>query len=265
MNDLQKFSYADKEVRVITKDGNPWFVGKDVAEVLGYGRTTKAVVDRVDEEDRMIVDGKTQSQFGIELGQRGGWVVNESGLYSLILSSKLPSAKAFKRWVTGEVLPAIRKHGAYLTPDTMEKVMNDPDFIIGLVQALKDERAKREALEAERVVMLPKAEYCDHVLRSPSLIPTNVIAKDYGMSAVSFNRMLERMGIQYKRGGIWEVKAQYQDKGYLQTETFQREEGGETYCWNKWTERGRQFLYDTLKAHEILPVAEQPRKNTHMI
>ena len=79
-------------------------MGKDVAEVLGYERTTKAVVDHVDEEDRMNIDRETQSQFGIELGQRGGWIVNESGLYSLILSSKLPSAKQFKRWVTGEVL-----------------------------------------------------------------------------------------------------------------------------------------------------------------
>lgn len=263
MNDLQNFTYADKQVRVITRDGDPWFVGKDVADVLGYANASKAVIAHVDEEDKTFEMLRTSDSQNGKLIKTA--LINESGVYSLTFASKLPSAKAFKRWVTSDVLPAIRKHGAYLTPETMEKVMNDPDFIIGLVQALKDERAKRAALEAERAVMLPKAEYCDSVLRSPSLIPTNVIAKDYGMSAVAFNRMLERMGIQYKRGGIWEIKAQYQDQGYLQTETFQREESGETYCWNKWTEKGRQFLYDTLKAHEILPVAERPRTNTHLI
>lgn len=104
------------QMRTLTKDGEPWFVGKDVAEILGYERPSKAVVDHIDEEDRTMIDGKTQSQFGIEIGQRGGWIINESGLYSLILSSKLETAKAFKRWVTAEVLPSIRKHGEYVSP-----------------------------------------------------------------------------------------------------------------------------------------------------
>ena len=112
MNELKIFKKEEfGEIRTLDIDGDPWFVGKDVAEILGYERYTKAVVDHVDEDDRINIDGKTQSQFGIELGQRGGWLINESGLYSLILSSKLPTAKAFKKWVTSEVLHAIRKDG----------------------------------------------------------------------------------------------------------------------------------------------------------
>lgn len=263
MDTLQKFSYENSQVRVVTKDGQPWFVGKDVTDILGFTNGRKAIEDHVDTEDRQILQKSPDVTF--EIPPRGYTIINESGIYSLTFSSRLPSAKQFKRWVTSEVLPSIRKHGAYLTPETMERVMDDPDFIIGLVQALKEERAKRFALEAEKQALLPKAEYCDAVLRSPSLIPTNVIAKDYGMSAVRFNRMLENMGIQYKRGNMWALKSQYQDKGYTQSETFQREGSLNTYCWNKWTETGRQFLYDTLKAHDILPMSERPRKNSHLL
>jgi len=114
MNEIQIFNNPEfGEIRTLEINNEPWFVGKDIAEVLGYERGTKAIVDHVDEDDRRMVDGKTQSCFGIELGQRGGWLINESGLYSLILSSKLPSAKSFKHWVTSEVLPSIRKTGSY--------------------------------------------------------------------------------------------------------------------------------------------------------
>ncbi len=108
MNEIQVFHNPEfGEIRTITIDNEPWFVGKDVAAILGYERITKATVDHVDEEDRIMIDSETQSHFGIELGQRGGWLINESGLYSLIFSSKLESAKHFKRWVTSDVLPYI--------------------------------------------------------------------------------------------------------------------------------------------------------------
>lgn len=117
-NKMQIFNNdAFGELRTVEKDGQIWFAGKDVAAILGYERGTKAVADHVDGEDRFMIDAKTQSQFGIELGQRGGWLINESGLYSLILSSKLPKAKEFKHWVTAEVLPSIRKTGSYTKPN----------------------------------------------------------------------------------------------------------------------------------------------------
>ena len=130
---MEKMTVFDNEdfgkVRVVGIENEPWFVGKDVAEALGYERGGKAIVDHVDEEDRLMVDGKTQSQFGIELGQRGGWLINESGVYSLILSSKLPKAKEFKRWVTAEVLPTMRKTGGYVTDDALfvESYFGDAD------------------------------------------------------------------------------------------------------------------------------------------
>lgn len=134
MNELKIFNNPDfGEVRTVTIDNEPYFVGKDVAEILGYERGTKAVVDHVDEDDRCMINGTTQSQIGIELGQRGGWLVNESGLYSLILSSKLPTARKFKRWVTSEVLPAIRKTGGYI---------NDDEAFINTYLPFADEQTK---------------------------------------------------------------------------------------------------------------------------
>lgn len=182
MNDMQKvLQIFDNpefgEVRAVALNGEPWFVGKDVATALGYERETKSVVDHVDEEDRMMVSGKTQSHFGIELGQRGGWLVNESGLYSLILSSKLPTAKKFKRWVTGEVLPAIRRHGAYMTEEALEKAITEPDFLIRLATQLKEEKAKR--LEAEKQVEAakPKVLFADAVSASHTSILVGELAK----------------------------------------------------------------------------------------
>lgn len=112
MNGLQTFSFNEHEVRSILIDNQPWFVGKDVAEVLGYSNASKALADHVDDEDKL------NNETLLSIGQRGGWIINESGLYSLILSSKLPTAKQFKRWVTSEVLPAIRKTGMYATTGT---------------------------------------------------------------------------------------------------------------------------------------------------
>ena len=115
MNDVKIFENPEfGQVRTIVIDDEPWFVGKDVVNILKYQNGNRDIHRHVDEDDRKMVDGKTQYRFGIELGQRGGWLINESGLYSLIISSKLPTAKKFKHWVTSEVLPSIRKNGGYI-------------------------------------------------------------------------------------------------------------------------------------------------------
>ena len=160
-------------VRTLTIDGDVWFVGKDVAEALGYERGTKSVVDHVDADDRRMIDGKTQSCFGIELGQRGGWIINESGLYSLVLSSKLPSAKEFKHWSTSEVLPAIRQHGAYMTPE----VIQNPDFVIQNLQNMRQEQERNRALEADNQRMRPKEIFADAVSVSKDGILVGALAK----------------------------------------------------------------------------------------
>ena len=142
MNELQVFNFEQSQVRVIEQNGETWFVGKDVCDVLGYSNPSKALIDHVDEEDKL------NNESLLSLGQRGGWLINESGLYSLILSSKLPTAKQFKRWITFEVLPSIRKHGAYMTEKTLEKALTNPDFLIQLAQQLKSEQEKTKLCRA---------------------------------------------------------------------------------------------------------------------
>lgn len=164
-------------IRTVEINKESWFVGKDVAEVLGYENQNRDILRHVDDLDRMMLDGKTQYQNGIELGQRGGWLINESGLYSLILSSKLPKAKEFKRWVTSEVLPAIRKHGGYLSPEKIEEVLSDPDTIIKLATNLKEEQAKRREAEAALKEAKPKIIFADAVSASDQTILIGDLAK----------------------------------------------------------------------------------------
>ena len=122
MNELQVFNFEQSQVRVIEQNGETWFVGKDVCDVLGYSNPSKALIDHVDEEDKL------NNESLLSLGQRGGWLINESGLYSLILSSKLPTAKQFKRWITFEVIPSIRKHGMYLSEPVKQFLKDNPVY-----------------------------------------------------------------------------------------------------------------------------------------
>lgn len=260
MNELQIFKNEEfGEIRTVEIGGEPWFVGKDVAEILGYERDTKAVVDHVDEDDRINIDGKTQSQFGIELGQRGGWLINESGLYSLILSSKLPTAKKFKRWVTSEVLPSIRKTGAYgvQAPRTLKEAL----------QLALEQEEKLEALQLDNSIktqqiaeLQPKATYYDLILQCRDLLSMTEIAKDYGMSAKGMNKKLHELGVQYNQSGVWFLYAKYQSEGYTQTKTqnYNKPDGSQgarTHMY--WTQKGRLFLYDFLKSKGILPLIEK--------
>lgn len=253
--ELKVFNYLNNDVRVVTKEGEPWFVAADVCKVLEIDQVTNAIRKLDDDEKKATLISIKGGNGAVSTKEVN--IVSEPGLYSLVLGSRKPEAKAFKRWVTHEVIPTIRKHGVYMTDRAIEQTIQDPDYIIGIVQALKQEKQQRLALEAEKAVMLPKAEYCDAVLLSESLIATNVIAKDYGMSATTFNKMLERMGIQYKRGNVWALKAKYQDKGYMKSATFKYDDSNNTYIWNKWTEAGRMFLYEELRDRGILPLSER--------
>lgn len=172
MNELQHFNFKGQQVRTVLVDDQPMFVGKDVAEVLGYSNTRDALNVHVDTEDKNTV--------AIHDGNKGNpnqTIINESGLYSLVLSSKLPTAKEFKHWVTHEVLPSIRKHGAYMTPETIEKAIYNPDFIINLATQLKDEQAKTAALTADNETMKPKALFADAVATSHTSILIGDLAK----------------------------------------------------------------------------------------
>ena len=257
MQELKIFeSAAFGTVRALGIDGAPWFVGKDVAEILGYSNPQKAVRDHVDEEDRTVNESFT-------VNGTMGTLINESGLYSLVLSSKLPSAKAFKRWVTCEVLPSIRKHGLY----AIDEIIANPDMAIAALQALKEEREKRLAAELDKAVLTqqvaelrPKASYYDLILQCASLLSVTEISKDYGMSAKAFNKKLHELKIQYQQSGVWFLYAEYQDGGYTQTKTqnYCRSDGSQgarTHMY--WTQKGRLFLYERLKAEGILPMIER--------
>ena len=153
MNDLKIFENEQfGSIRTVMINNEPWFVGKDVAEILAYNEPHKAITRHVDEEDR------TKHPILSNGGMQESWLINESGLYSLILSSKLPTAKAFKRWVTSEVLPSIRKHGAYMTANTLEQALLSPDYLIRLATALKNEQEQRKLLEEKNEQQRSKIE-----------------------------------------------------------------------------------------------------------
>ena len=252
-------------LRTVVIEEEPWFVGKDVARALGYTDVAHAVLDHVDDEDR--INSKTHGQNVPEFGQRGTWLVNESGVYSLVFGSKLPSAKKFKRWVTSEVLPAIRKHGAYMTEDVLKKALQEPDFLIQLATELKDEREKRRSAELDAAQksqiineLKPKADYTDRILQSKSLVGITQIAKDYGMSGKAMNKLLHELKVIYKMGNQWLLYSKYQAKGYTHSETVDIEhaDGRADVVMNtKWTQKGRLFLYELLKANGVLPVIER--------
>ena len=178
MNEMQIFRNADfGEIRTVMIDSEPWFAGKDVTSILGYQNGNRDIGCHVDEDDRRLIDGKTQYQIGIELGQRGGWLINESGLYSLILSSKLPTAKKFKRWVTSEVLPAIHKTGGYV---------NDDEMFINTYLPYADENTRtlfKGTLETVRLLNAridrdkPKVVFADAVTSSKTSILIGELAK----------------------------------------------------------------------------------------
>ena len=192
--------------RVIEIDGEPWFFCKDVAECLGYENVSKALSDHIDDEDKL--NNKTLSS----LGQRGGWLVNESGIYSLIMGSKLPSAKEFKRWVTSEVIPSIRKHGAYMTPDTIELALADPDFIIGLATRLKDEQLKTRELQAVIEEQEPKVKFADALLRSNENITIEDFAKSIAGDDVKTGR--NRMYRFLRDRKVLKSNGQHKNKPY---------------------------------------------------
>ena len=252
-NEIILFKHEEfGEIRTLNIDGEPWFVGKDIAVALGYSAPRNAIQAHVDNEDKTTALIQcTGSEY-----KSNAVIINESGLYSLILSSKLPSAKKFKHWVTAEVLPSLRKHGAYFTAETLHNTMSDPRELAKLLTARADEQDKRRKLEEENAFLSVKANYYDRILHSKNSVPVTQIAKDYGMTAIAFNRMLHEYGIQYPIRNSWVLYAEYADQNYTQSKTYQIGED-RSVMHTCWTQKGRIFLYDFLKSHGVLPMCEQ--------
>ena len=250
-NEIQQFEHNEfGSIRVIEIDGQPWFVGGDVAAALGYENTRDALIRHVDSEDKNTV----AFHDGIR-GNPNKTVINESGLYSLILSSKLAAAKKFKRWVTKDVLPSIRKHGLYITDSMLDSLAADPALALKIFQKLLAERDRGDALAARVLELAPKARYCDTILLCKETVQTTLIAKDYGFSTVAFNRLLHKLGVQFRLGPTWVLYQEYASQGYTQTRTYYTH-GGTAVPHTTWTQKGRLFLYEFLRERCILPKIE---------
>lgn len=189
MNEIQIFTGAFGTIRTVTLNNEPYFVGKDVADILGYSNPRDALSKHVDDEDRSDVAIYDGSQ------NRNMTVINESGLYSLILRSQLPTAKQFKHWVTSEVLPTIRKHGMYATPQTLEQMLNDPDSMIKVLQTLKEERTARLQAEETNRLNAPKVLFADSVAQADTDILIGELAKLLKQNGVETgqNRLYDRL------------------------------------------------------------------------
>lgn len=261
MNQSQLFNFNGQQVRTLVSNNQPYFVGKDVAEILGYGDTNQAIRKHVDDEDKLT------RQFNGSGQNRTMTVINESGLYDLIFDasrqSKNPDiqrrAKKFRHWVTSEVLPSIRKHGAYMTDEKIEEVLLNPDTIIKLATELKTERERRSIAEQRVNELTPKASYYDLVLSNKSLVTITQIAKDYGISGQAMNHKLHDLGVIYKQGDTWLLYSKYQRTGWTHSETIMvtKSDGTQKAVMHtKWTQKGRLGLYEPLKRHGILPLIE---------
>lgn len=256
MNEI--FNFKGQEVRTVTINNEAYFVGRDVSDILGYSNSKDALNKHVETEDKQIIQ---RSQIAtLDIPNRGLTIINESGLYSLILSSKLPQAKEFKRWVTSEVLPTIRKHGAYLTDSKIEEVLLSPDTIINLATQLKEERQKVSKLQIALEESQKQARYLDLIIESKGALRVTQIAADYGMSANRLNKILYELGVQHKVNGQWILYKRHMGKGYTDSHTFDyQDRNGHTRAnvTTTWTQKGRLFLYELLKDNGYLPLIEQ--------
>ena len=268
-NKIKVFENAEfGSVRTVTINGEPWFVASDVCKALEINNVSMAI-SRLDDDEKNTIS----LTEGIP-GNPNKTIVNEPGLYSLVLSSRKPEAKAFKRWITHEVIPDIRQYGMYATSDFLDKALGNPDNWIRMLTEYSAVKKENETLKLETVeqkaviksqnnqitLMKPKATYYDLVLQTKNAVNITTIAKDYGLSAVTLNKKLHDYGVQYKQGGTWLLYQQHADKGYTKTRTgVYTNKAGEEYAsvHTQWTQKGRMFIYEILKEHGILPKMEE--------
>lgn len=270
MNDkIQVFSHPQfgNIGTIQTENGKVLFKATDVATALGYVRSADAV--RKHCKGVAILETPSENQFGAVVMQPTRYIT-EADIYRLVMRSKLPEAEKFQDWVCEEVLPSIRKHGAYLTDAALQRVVTEPDFLIGLANAIKEERKNRMTVEAkcekqklligrqqEQIEELGRrTSYVELVLQCKGLLDITQIAQDYGLSGRKLNTILHEKGIQYKDNRQWILYAPYKDKGYVHSATLSLE-SGKSVMRTQWTQKGRLFIYERLKKDGILPVMER--------
>ena len=254
-NEIKIFEHEQfGSVRTILIDGHPWFVGKDVAIALGYTNPQKALRDHVDDEDLTVNESFTVNGTPARL-------INESGVYCLIIKSKLEAARQFKRWVTSEVLPSIRKYGMYATEQTIDNVLNGTEEAERLFTQLKEEKLRTRELKNENMRLAEEkdslAEVVDFINMyddESDLLNVSDIAIAYQMSAIEFNRLLCILGIQHRAYGTWILAPEYENCGYVRTDKRPTFYGEGFFIHTRWTHKGAAFLYNRLKENGILPV-----------
>ncbi|MFC9728297.1 BRO family protein [Bacillus cereus] len=251
MNQLQVFNNEEfGRVRTVVQSEDVWFVAKDVAEVLGYNNTSKAIQMHVDEDEKAdlpIWDGRQN---------RNQKVINESGLYSLILSSKLPSAKAFKKWVTSEVLPSIRKHGAYMTDQVLEQAVTNPDFAIGLLTKLKEEKEKLAAAQQQIVQQQPLVTFAEACMQSNQTLKVGEVAKLAMKQGVKIGQ--KRLFDKLREWGLMFKNSTEPTQKGCERELFEVSQGvkkkpnGEAFTWTTTyvTPKGQAYIIDRLKREQ---------------
>ena len=247
-NQLQIFNNPDfGDIRVVVINNEPWLVGKDAAIALGYSKPADAIRVHVPDKFKGVYEMETPG------GRQKVVILKEAGLYKLIMRSKLPNAEKFSDWTCGEVLPSIRKDGFYINPNAPV----DPDLLIKIGQQLKDAQAKIAAQANQIAILEPKADYCDNVLLSDEHLTSELIAKEYGHSSIWLHNILVQFNIIFKRGRTYFLKAKFANQGYRISETVALE-GGKTVVNHYWTQKGRNFIYNFLKAKGIVPLRERP-------
>ena len=258
------------EVRTLVIDGEPWFVGKDVCQMFGDSNHIRSLgrVDEIDKQKIELIDALNRKQSTT--------VINESGLYALLfamqpqkahndgvsdeypieIQQRIDKLRSFKRWITAEVLPSLRKHGAYFTPEALYQSLCKHENLIEILHALADEQKRNTDLSVENARLSVKARYYDEILNSTNNVPVTQIAKDYGMSAIAFNKMLHEYGIQYPIRNSWVLYAEYANNGYTQSKTYKYAEN-KASMHTSWTQKGRFFLYEFLRERGVLPMCER--------
>ena len=245
-NELQSFNFEGQDLAVKEIDGQVYFNAEQAAIGLGISEKKNGKA--------YVIWKRVKKYLSTEVSK--GDFITEPQFYKFAIKANNPVAEKFQDWVTGEVLPSIRKHGAYMTEETVEEILTNPDTIIKLATQLKEERLAHQKTKEEKLMVeqqlseaKPKVTYYDIILQNPSLVSITQIAKDYGMSGKGMNQKLKELKIQYKQSGTWFLYSKYQNKGWTSSETkiIPTNYGDKVTMYTKWTQKGRLALYDILK------------------
>lgn len=236
-----------------------WLNAEDIANGLGFFKIEEKVSTTGGRKTYATVRWARVNSYLAEFDYppvKAGDYIPEHIFYLLAMKASNEAAKKFQLQIATEILPSIRKHGVYMTAEAAEKIISNPDFIIGLANQVKEARAERDAALAQVAELKPKADYCELILQSAEALPVTVIAKDYGMNATDFNKLLHKLKIQYKVGKTWVLYQIYAGLGYMKSVTRNLSESL-SVTHNYWTQKGRMFLYSMLKKANVLPLIER--------